>query len=136
VSFKKDIEPFLGASCGKTGGAGCHVVDNASTVNSKCPDGTMKCGFDHAYDWITAGSHNQFCNQTPAPIRYTVVVAVVKAAKPPTCTASRIMPPAGPPVTACQISALEAWLAEPMVLQTHRADDTSPAAPYLMPPYN
>jgi hypothetical protein len=27
-------------------------------------------------------------------------------------------------------------LAEPKVLQMHRTDDTSPAAPYLMPPFN
>ena len=137
VSFKKDIEPFLLPSCGNAGGrSGCHVTDASSTVNSKCPDGTMKCGFDHAYDWITAGVHNQFCNQTPAPIRFSVVMAVVKAAKPPSCSGSRVMPPTGAPLTACQMNALEAWLAEPKVLQLHRADDTSPAAAYMMPPYN
>ena len=136
VSFKKDIEPFLGTSCGNSGRTGCHVTDSSSTVNSACPDGTNKCGFDHAYDWITAGSHNEFCKQTPGPIRFTVVMAVVKAANPATCTASRVMPPTGARLTACQMSALEAWLAEPRVLQTHRKDDTSPAEPYLMPPYN
>jgi hypothetical protein len=135
VSFKKDVEPYLSSSCGKSGGSGCHVTDNSSTLNSACPDGTMKCGFDHAYDWITAGSHTQ-CNKTPTPIRYTVVLDVVRAAKPASCSGSRIMPPAGPPPSACQISALAAWLAEPKLVQTHRADDTSPAAPYEMPPYN
>jgi hypothetical protein len=135
VSFKKDIEPFLGTSCGNSGGGGCHVTDSSSTVNSACPDGTMKCGFDHAYDWITAGSHNQ-CNKTPTPIRFTVVLDVMKAAKPASCAGSRIMPPSGATATACQMSAIAAWLAEPMTLQTHRKDDTSPAAAYLMPPYN
>lgn len=136
VSFKKDIEPFLLTSCGNSGRTGCHVTDSSSTVNSKCPDGTMKCGFDHAYDWITAGVHNQYCNQTPAPIRYTVVMAVVKGPKPTTCNASRVMPPSGAPLTACQMNALDAWIAEPKVLQLHRADDTSPAPAYMMPPFN
>jgi hypothetical protein len=107
-------------------------------MNSLCPDGTRACGFDHAYDWITAGSHNEYCNQTPAPIRYTVVVDVMKSADPASCTQTRIMPPPGmgAPATPCQMAALEAWLALPKVLQVHRADDTSPAEPYLMPPYN
>lgn len=138
VSFKKDVRPFLTASCSKTVGGGCHVTDGDSTMNSLCPDGTRACGFDHAYDWITAGSHNEFCNQTPAPIRYTVVVDVMKSADPASCTQTRIMPPPGmgAPATPCQMAALEAWLALPKVLQVHRADDTSPAEPYLMPPYN
>jgi hypothetical protein len=138
VSFKKDVRPFLTASCSKAVGGGCHVTDAASTMNSLCPDGTRACGFDHAYDWITAGSHNEFCNQNPAPIRFTVVVDVMKSENPATCTQTRIMPPPGmgAPATPCQMAALEAWLALPKVLQVHRADDTSPAEPYLMPPYN
>ncbi len=136
VSFKSDIGPWLGKSCGKGGGSGCHVTDDSSTSNSLCPDGTRTCGFNHAYDWITAGSHNEFCKQTPAPIRYTVVMAVLESANPPTCTRTRIMPPDGPPATDCQKAALAAWLAEPKVMQLHRADDTSPAEPYLMPPFN
>lgn len=138
VSFKKDVRPFLTASCSKAVGGGCHVTDAASTMNSLCPDGTRACGFDHAYDWITAGSHNEFCNQNPAPIRFTVVVDVMKSENPASCTQTRIMPPPGmgAPATPCQMAALEAWLALPKVLQVHRADDTSPAEPYLMPPYN
>jgi hypothetical protein len=136
VSFKADIGPWLYTSCGKGKGSGCHVTDDSSTVNSLCPDGTSKCGFSHAYDWITAGSHNQFCKQTPGPIRYTVVMDVVRGANPPSCTSTRVMPPDGPPLDACQMAALEAWLAEPKVLQVHRSDDTSPADPYLMPPFN
>jgi hypothetical protein len=136
VSFKNDIAPFLGASCGKGQGGGCHVTDSASTANSLCPDGTKACGFNHAYDWITAGSHNEFCQQPSTPIRYTVVMAVLDGANPATCTKTRIMPPDGPPATACQKAALAAWLAEPKVLQLHRADDTSPSEPYLMPPFN
>jgi hypothetical protein len=136
VSFKADIQPFLTASCGKAKGGGCHVTDGSSTTGSLCPDGTKACGFNHAYDWITAGSHNEFCKQTPAPIRYTVVLAVMKGANPKSCSSSRVMPPDGPPASACQLAAVEAWLAEPQVLQLHRADDTSPSEPYLMPPFN
>lgn len=136
VSFKRDVEPFLTASCGKANGGGCHVTDNASTVGSLCPDGTKACGFDHAYDWATAGSHNEFCEQGSTPLRYTVLVSVLKQANPPGCTNTRIMPPDGPRATPCQIAAIEAWLAQPMVLQTHRKDDTSPSEPYLMPPFN
>jgi hypothetical protein len=136
VSFKADIGPWLNQSCGKGRGGGCHVTDDASTVNSLCPDGTKKCGFNHAYDWITAGSHNEFCKQTPAPIRYTVVMDVLERADPPSCTSTRVMPPDGPAVTECQKAALAAWLAQPKVLQVHRADDTSPAEAYLMPPFN
>lgn len=136
VSFKSDIGPFLAESCGKGKGGGCHVTDSESTANSLCPDGTQKCGFNHAYDWITAGSHNQYCKQTPGPIRYTVVMAVLESANPPSCSKTRVMPPDGPPLTQCQKAALAAWLAEPKVLQVHRADDTSPTEPYLMPPFN
>lgn len=128
VSFKADIGPWLNTSCGKGKGGGCHVTDDVSTVNSG--------GFNHAYDWITAGSHNEFCKQTPGPIRFTVVLDVVHKANPASCTNTRVMPPDGPPLDACQMAALEAWLAEPKVLQLHRADDTSPTAPYLMPPFN
>ena len=136
VSFKADIGPWLNTSCGKGKGSGCHVTDDASTVNSECPDGTKKCGFNHAYDWITAGSHNEFCKQTPGPIRFTVVMDVVRKANPASCTSTRVMPPDGPPLDACQMAALEAWLAQPKVSQVHRKDDTSPAEPYLMPPFN
>lgn len=136
MSFKADIGPWLGKSCGKAGGSGCHVTDDSSTANSLCPDGTKQCGFNHAYDWITAGSHNEYCKQTPGPIRYTVVMAVLESANPPTCTKTRVMPPDGPPATECQKAALAAWLAEPKVMQLHRADDTSPTEPYLMPPFN
>jgi hypothetical protein len=136
VSFKADIGPWLNKSCGKGGGSGCHVTDDSSTANSLCPDGTKTCGFNHAYDWITAGSHNEFCRQTPAPIRYTVVMAVLESANPPTCSKTRVMPPDGPPTSDCQKAALAAWLAEPKVMQLHRADDTSPTEPYLMPPFN
>lgn len=39
VSFKKDVRPFLTASCSKSVGGGCHVTDSDSTMNSLCPDG-------------------------------------------------------------------------------------------------
>jgi len=136
VSFKKDIGPWLAGSCGKSSGSGCHVTDDSSTAGSLCPDGTKTCGFNHAYDWITAGSHNQFCKQPQTPIRYTVVMAVLEGENPPSCTKTRVMPPDGPRATECEKAALAAWLAEPKVLQAHRADDTSPAEPYLMPPFN
>ena len=136
VSFKADIGPWLNTSCGKGKGGGCHVTDDTSTINSACPDGTKKCGFNHAYDWITAGSHNEFCKQTPGPIRFTVVMDVIRKANPASCTNTRVMPPDGPPLDACQMAALEGWLSEPKVLQLHRADDTSPSEPYLMPPFN
>ena len=64
------------------------------------------------------------------------IMDVIRGANPPSCTSTRVMPPDGPSVTECQKAALAAWLAEPKVLQTHRTDDTSPAAPYLMPPFN
>jgi hypothetical protein len=136
VSFKKDIGPWLAKSCGKATGGGCHVVDDASTANSLCPDGTKTCGFNHAYDWITAGSHNEYCKQPTTPIRYTVVMAVLDGANPPACSKTRVMPPDGPPTSDCQKAALAAWLAEPKVVQLHRSDDTSPTEAYPMPPFN
>ena len=127
VSFKNDIQkPFLITSCG---GANCHVVDASSTVANG--------GFNHGYDWITAGAHTTSCPN--APKRFQVVLDVIHGAYPASCSKSRQMPPPGstePVLTACQIAALQAWLAEPMVLQTHRADDSSPTTPYLMPPFN
>ncbi len=138
VSYKKDVEPFLTNSCGKGNGSGCHVTDASSTTGSACPDGTNTCGFDHAYDWITAGSHDSSCPQTPNPKRFEVVMAVINQANPPSCSKSRIMPPPGmgPTPTACQLAALQLWLALPRVLQMHRTDDSSPPGMYLMPPYN
>jgi hypothetical protein len=127
VSFKNDIQkPFLITSCG---GTGCHVVDASSTVANG--------GFNHGYDWITAGAHTSSCPD--APKRFQVVLDVIHGANPASCSKSRQMPPPGatqPVLTVCQIAALQAWLAEPMVLQTHRADDSSPTTPYLMPPFN
>jgi hypothetical protein len=127
VSFKNDIQkPFLITSCG---GANCHVVDASSTVANG--------GFNHGYDWITAGAHTSSCPD--APKRFQVVLDVIHGANPPSCSKSRQMPPPGSTqavLTTCQIAALQAWLAEPMVLQTHRADDSSPTTPYLMPPFN
>ncbi|MES1204888.1 MAG: hypothetical protein ABUS79_03030 [Pseudomonadota bacterium] len=130
VSFKKDVEPYLTNSCGKAVGGGCHVTDNMSTTGSG--------GFDHAYDWITAGSHASSCPETPNPKRFEVVLAVMNGANPSSCSRSRKMPPPGmgTPPTACQMAALETWLALPKVMQMHRADDSSPTTPYLMPPYN
>jgi hypothetical protein len=131
VSFRTDVQPFLIASCG--GGSGCHVIDAASTMGSG--------GFNHAYDWATAGAHTSSCPD--GPLRFEVLVDVSVAANPPTCTKSRQMPPpdatgAGQraPLTRCQIAALQAWLDEPKVVQNHRPDDSSPAAPYAMPPFN
>ena len=128
-SFQKDVQPFLITSCG---GAGCHVIDAASTVASG--------GYDHAYDWITGLAHASSCPKvTPTPFRFQVVIDVIDEAMPPSCSASRIMPPAGDPhprLTACQVATLQAWLGEPMVLQTHRDDTISPTTPYLMPPFN
>jgi hypothetical protein len=138
VSFKKDVQPILGASCGKSTGSGCHVVDGSSTVGSLCPDGTMTCGSTHAYDWITAGSHASSCPEIPNPKRFEVTIAVINGANPPSCSKSRQMPPPGmgTPLTACETATLQAWIDEPKVTQTHRADDSSPAAPYPMPPFN
>lgn len=131
VSFQDDVQPFLTTACG--GGNGCHVIDADST--------TAAGGYNHAYDWITAGSHDSSCPD--APFRFEIVVDVIRSANPPSCSNSREMPPqneAGAnlrtPLTPCEIAALEAWLAEPYVTQTHRPDDTSPTTPYPMPPFN
>jgi hypothetical protein len=135
VSFQRDIQPVLSASCG--GGNGCHVIDSASTVANG--------GYDHAYDWVTAGAHPSSCPATPTPKRFQVVLAVIDGANPPSCSRSRIMPPQNEtganlraPLTACQVAALQAWLDEPLVTQLHRVDDTDPAgtAPFPMPPFN
>jgi hypothetical protein len=134
VSFQKDIQGFLATSCGKGVSSGCHVTDSSKTG----------LGYDHAYDWITAVAHPSSCGRTPPyATRFEVVLAVVKAANPPSCPNSRIMPPPGmgAPLTACQVAALQAWLGEDMVSQMHVAetDDTKalyPPGPYLMPPFN
>ncbi len=138
VSFTHDIQPFLTTSCGKGVNSGCHVTDADSTMGSLCPDGSNNCGFTHAYDWITAGAHSSSCPETPTPKRFEVVLDVIDRANPPSCSDSRVMPPPGmgTPLTECQIAALKAWLAEPKVVQAHRADDSSPAEPYEMPPFN
>lgn len=39
-------------------------------------------------------------------------------------------------LSACQVATLQAWLDELLVTQMHRADDSSPATPYPMPPFN
>jgi hypothetical protein len=127
VSFKNDVQKFLNSSCN---GSGCHVIDDKSTMASG--------GYDHAYDWITATAHASSC-PTGAPKRFEVVIAVIESANPPSCSKSRIMPPdptTRAPLTPCQVATLKAWLAEPMVTQLHRADDTSPTTPYPMPPFN
>jgi hypothetical protein len=135
VSFQKDVLPFLSATCG--GSNGCHVIDSAST--------TANGGYDHAYDWITAGAHPSSCPETPTPKRFQVVMAVIAAADPASCSKSRQMPPQNEtganlrtPLTACQVAALQAWLDEPLVTQPHRVDDTDPTgtAPFPMPPFN
>lgn len=135
VSFQKDIQPFLMTTCG--GGNGCHVIDAAPT--------TASGGYDHAYDWITAGVHPSSCPETPAPKRFQVVLDVIAHANPPTCSKSRIMPPSNEtganlrkPLTACQVALLKGWLDEPLVTQAHRVDDTDPAGtpPFPMPPFN
>jgi hypothetical protein len=133
VSYQKDVQPFLIKGCG--GGNGCHVIDAQSTMANG--------GFNHGYDWITAGSHDSSCPETPNPKRFEIVLDVIAGANPLSCSKSRKMPPpdatgAGvrTPLTECEVAALRAWLAEPMVMQTHRADDSSPTTPYLMPPFN
>lgn len=138
VSFKTDVQPILTASCGKNTGGGCHVVDGSSTVGSLCPDGTRTCGFTHAYDWITAGSHDSSCPETPNPKRFEVTIAVINGGNPLTCSRSRKMPPPGmgTPLTACQIATLQAWIDLPKVTQMHRSDDSSPPGLYPMPPFN
>lgn len=135
VSFQKDIQGFLAKSCGKTVDGGCHVTDSSKT----------SLGYDHAYDWITAFAHPGSCGRTePYAKRFEVVLALLKGAKPASCPNARQMPPPGStaaPLTACQVAALQAWLAEPLVSQMHvpENDDTKalyPAGPYLMPPFN
>jgi hypothetical protein len=135
VSFRRDVEPFLASKCG--GGNGCHVIDSAST--------TAAGGYDHAYDWITAGAHASSCPGTPTPKRFDVVLAVITGANPASCSRSRIMPPRNEsgsglrqPLTPCEMATLEAWLEEPLVTQKHRVDDTDPdgTAPFPMPPFN
>ena len=131
VSYQKDVQAFLIRSCG--GGNGCHVIDTMSTVASG--------GFNHGYDWITAGAHATSCPNVPK--RFEVVLDVIKQANPASCSKSRKMPPpdatgAGvrDPLTPCEVAALQAWLNEPLVVQMHRADDSSPTTPYPMPPFN
>ncbi len=135
VSFQKDVLPFLSATCG--GGNGCHVIDSAST--------TANGGYDHAYDWITAGAHPSSCPATPTPKRFEIVMAVIAGADPASCSKSRQMPPQNEtganlrtPLTSCQVATLQAWLDEPLVTQAHRVDDTDPTgtAPFPMPPFN
>jgi hypothetical protein len=76
-------------------------------------------------------------------MRFQIVIDVIKGAKPASCSKSRQMPPPDAtggglraPLTRCQVEALQAWLNEPLVTQTHRADDSSPTTPYPMPPFN
>jgi len=131
VSFKTDVQPFLASGCGNggaNGASGCHVLDATST--------TANGGYDHAYDWITGTSHSSSCPEMPTPFRFQVVMATIQQANPPSCSKSRVMPPSGTPLTACQVATLQAWLNEPTVTQTHRNDGISPATPYAMPPFN
>ena len=137
VSFQKDVQPFLNASCGRSGGAnasngGCHVLDSESTI--------LEGGRNHAFDWITGTAHDTSCPQTPTPLRFQVVMAVMQEANAPSCSKSRIMPPASTPprtpLTACQIATLQSWLNEPYVEEYHRYDGISPTTPYAMPPWN
>jgi hypothetical protein len=131
VGFQEDVQPFLIASCGNGSGSGCHVIDATSTKASG--------GYNHAYDWITAGAHASSCPETPTPERFEVVIAVIDEADPPTCSNCGKMPLAGSgrvALTTCQVAALQAWLCEPYVIQMHRADDSSPTTPYPMPPFN
>jgi hypothetical protein len=99
-------------------------------------------GFNHGYDWLTAGAHASSC-PSGAPKRFEVVLDVLAGANPASCSKSRKMPPPNAtgtgvrtPLTECEVAALRAWLAEPMVTQMHRADDSSPTTPYPMPPFN
>jgi hypothetical protein len=135
VSFQKDVQPFLIKTCGSSGSSGCHIIDAVSTMSAG--------GWDHAYDWITAGAHASSCPEKPTPLRFQVVIAVIDSADPPSCSKSRQMPPPNAtgsdlraPLTACEIATLQAWLDEPYVTQMHRADDSSPTTPYPMPPFN
>ena len=132
-AFKR-TGPFLSATCG--GGNGCHVIDSAST--------TANGGYDHGYDWITAGAHPSSCPETPTPKRFQIVMAVIAAADPPSCSKSRLMPPQDEtganlraPLTSCQVATLKAWLDEPLVTQAHRVDaPTRPERRLPMPPFN
>ncbi len=137
VSFATDIQPFLNASCGKTGTAnasngGCHVLDDESTM--------VEGGKDHAYDWITGTAHASSCPETPTPYRFQVVMAVMQEADPASCSKCDKMPsattPPRTPLTACQMATLQSWLNEPYVSQLHRYDGISPTTPYPMPPWN
>ena len=64
----------------------------------------------------------------------------MQEANAPTCSKSRIMPPASTPprtpLTACQIAILQSWLDEPYIDEFHRYDGISPTTPYAMPPWN
>lgn len=134
VTFQKDIQGFLAKSCGKTVDGGCHVTDSSKT----------SLGYDHAYDWITAFAHTSSCGKSePYAKRFEVVLALLAGPKPASCPNARQMPPQGmgEALTECQVAALQAWLAEPLVSQMHvpENDDTKalyPAGPYLMPPFN
>jgi len=134
VSFQKEVQGFLATSCGKSVSGGCHVTDSSKT----------SLGYNHAYDWITAFAHTGSCGKTqPYVKRFEVVLALLQGPKPATCPNARIMPPPGmgAPPTACELAALQAWLAEPLVSQAHVPvnDDTQPlypAGPYLMPRFN
>jgi hypothetical protein len=136
VSFQNEVQPILIKSCGSSSSSdGCHVIDGASTMASG--------GFNHAYDWITAGAHASSCPEKPTPLRFQVVIDVIDEANPPTCSKSRKMPPPDAtgtalraPLSVCQVATLQAWLDEPLVTQMHRADDSSPTTPYPMPPFN
>ncbi len=137
VSFTTDVQPFLNASCGKTGAAnasngGCHVLDNESTMEEG--------GKSHAYDWITGTAHASSCPETPTPFRFQVVMAVMQEADPPSCSKCDKMPsattPPRTPLTACQLATFQSWLNESYVAQLHRYDGISPTTPYPMPPWN
>ena len=95
VSFKADIGPCLNKSCALP-----RRHENLRLQS--------RLRLDHGR------LGQRFCKQTPGPLRYTVVIAMLE----------------------CQKAALAAWLAEPKVLQVQRADDTSPVEAYLMPPFN
>jgi hypothetical protein len=134
VSFQDNIQGFLFKSCGKSVSSGCHVTDSDKT----------KLGYNHAYDWITAIAHPGSCGKSPPYAkRFEVILDVLKGANPVSCPNSRIMPPpgTGTPPTACELAALKAWLAEPLVSQKHVTvtDETAKlysGDPYLMPPFN
>ena len=137
VSFQKDVQPFLNASCGRTGAAnassgGCHVLDGDSTI--------LEGGMNHAFDWITGTAHDTSCPEQPTPLRFEVVMAVMQQANPPTCSKSEKMPsattPPRSPLTPCQTAILQTWMNQPYVEEFHRYDGISPTTPYAMPPSN